>query len=139
MGTKESLKRRKDIPDEHVEELVMRAAKLQDEASAATQNSASSNDIEAIAEELDIAPEYVEQAISGWRKEQSDIEAQGKQSRILQRRKRIMRFMIGVSLLGLLGIGITAFTTVSLFGWKGLLGAFLAGVAGLWFLFWLIT
>ena len=139
MSTKEILKRRKDIPDDQVEELVERAAKLQDQAAKASQQTASSSDIEAVAAELDIGSEFVEQAIANWRQEQSDLAADTKRSRIAQRRKKILGIMAGLGLVGLMGVGVATLAAFSLLGWQGLALVGIAGAGALWFLFWLIT
>jgi len=139
MSTKEILQRRKDIPDDQVEELVARAAKLQDQATETSRQTASPSDVEAVAAELDIAPEYVEQAIAGWRQEQSNLSADNKRSRIAKRRKKILGVMAGLGLVGRLGIGVATLTAFSMLGWQGLALIGLAGVGLMWFLFWLIT
>ena len=66
MTTKETLMQRPDIPDECVQELVERAAILQDRARSDTAT-ATPEEIVRVAEELDIDSEYVEQAIAEWR------------------------------------------------------------------------
>jgi len=139
MSTKEILQRRKDIPDDQVEELVERAAKLQDQAAKASRQTASSSDIEAVAAELDIAPEYVEQAIAGWRQEQSDVAADDKRSRITQRRKKIVAAALGITGLGLLGFGAVGAMAFFSLGWQGLALAGLGIVGILGFFVWLIT
>jgi len=139
MSTKEILQRRKDIPDNQVEELVARAAKLQDQATQASRQTASHSDVEAVAAELDIEPEFVEQAIANWRQEQEDVAADTQKSRIAQRRKKILGIMTGLGFVGLLGVGVTALMAFSALGWQGLALAGIASAGALWFLFWLIT
>ena len=139
MGTKEILQRRQDIPDDQVEELVARAAKLQDDAMAAREDKASSSDIQAVAAELDIEPQFVEQAIASWRLEQDSSESAGRHTRILERRKRTLRIVGGIALIGLLGAGLTVLTAFSAFGWQGIVASAIAGVGLVWFLLALIT
>ena len=139
MGTEETLRRRRDIPDEAIEELVAKAAKLQDDAVLAADRMASSQDIEAVASELNIAPEFVEQAIESWRSEQSQLASHGPQSRIAKRRKKTMKIVTGLALttcavaVGSVALGLTVF------GLKGLLAVGAVGVLGLGFLIWLIS
>jgi hypothetical protein len=139
MGIEETLRRRKDIPDNEVEELVARAAKLQDEAHAGVSNRASSNDVEAVAAELDIAPEFVEQAIQGWRKETGIGADDTGQSRIAQRRKRTMRIVLATGVVVIGGTAAAAVGGVALFGLTGLLTVSAIGIMGLGFLVWLIS
>ena len=139
MGIEETLRRRKDIPDDEVEELVARAAKLQDEAQVSVSNRASSDDVEAVAAELDIAPEFVEQAIQGWRNE-TGIGATGTgQSKIVQRRKRTMRIVLATGVVVIGGTAAAAVGGVALFGLTGLLTVGAIGIMGLGFLVWLIS
>ena len=139
MGTKEILQQRPDIPDDQVEELVERAAKLQDDAASAREGRASTSDIMAVAAELDVAPEFVEQAIASWRREQQDCESTAKHARILERRKRTLRIVTGVGLLGVMIATLTTMAAFSVFGWQGLAITAVAGAVLLWFLLTMIT
>ena len=139
MGTEETLRRRKDIPDEIVQDLVASAAELQDLAQAKTSKQASSHDIESVAAELDIAPQYVEQAIARWRAEAAAKSPLTGQSKIARRRKKTMRMVgtIAVVSTGLMaGLAVMG---VSFFGLSALLAVGALGVVGLGFLVWLIT
>jgi len=138
MTTKEILLRRKDIPDECVEELVARASALQEEAQAATTGHASEAEITRVAEELDIAPEYVNQAIEQWRGETETGTMDETQVRIRSRGQTMMRWMLGGLLVTtVIGAALT-FASVSIFGWKGLAGVGTAAAAVLAFLSWLL-
>ena len=100
---------------------------------------ASSDDVEAVAAELDIAPEFVEQAIQGWRKA-TGIGATGTgQSKIVQRRKRTMRIVLATGVVVIGGTAAAAVGGVALFGLTGLLTVGAIGIMGLGFLVWLIS
>ena len=75
---------RKDIPDEYVEELVARAAQLQ-EQSEAPNDTVSVNDIEAVATELNIDPKFVEAAIEEWRRDDTNKPEEEARNRVKQR------------------------------------------------------
>ena len=85
--TAEMLRRRRDIPDAEVEALVERAALLQERAHDRQENHATEAEIAEVAAELDIAPEYVEQAITAWRTEKTSGPINPANPRILARRK----------------------------------------------------
>lgn len=108
MGTKETLRRRKDIPDDQVEELVSRAARLQDQALASPEG-ASESEIAAVAEELDIDPQYVEAAIAQWRTEQESDESITSREKVQLRGRRFLK--------GILAFGGVVLVGVPLLGW----------------------
>ena len=138
MTTKEILLRRKDIPDECVEDLVARASTLQDEAQSARAGHASEAEITRVAEELDIAPEYVNQAIEQWRSETATATKNETQVRIRSRGRTMMRWMLGGLVVAIaIGAALT-FASVSIFGWKGLAGVATATAAIVAFLSWLL-
>lgn len=139
MGTKEILQRRTDIPDDQVEALILRAATLQDQHIHSTENTASPDEIAAVASELDIAPEYVEQAIADWRSEQSDSENNLRRDRITQRRRKIMMGVAGIVAIIVGAVGLIAAAGVSAFGWPGIAVAASIAFGGLGFLIWLMT
>lgn len=138
MTTKEILLRRKDIPDECVEELVARASALQEQAQTATDGHASEAEVTRVAEELDIAPEYVNQAIEQWRGETAAAATDETQVRIRSRGRTMMRWMLGgLVVTTAIGAALT-FASVSIFGWKGLAGLGTAAAAIVAFVSWLL-
>ena len=107
MSTKETLLRRKDIPDHAVEELIARAAQLQDE-SQNNADTASAAQIVAVAEELDIEERYVQQAIEEWSQSGDELAADDSRNRIRKRGQKMLKIaalcvvalMLGVPLTG---------------------------------------
>ena len=93
MSTKETLRKRKDIPDEYVETLVARAAQLQEQSKQAD-NEASENDIKAVAKELNIETKYVEAAIAEWRKDTSQTPEEAARARVKNRGKALLRGLL---------------------------------------------
>ena len=137
MSTKEVLLQRPDIPDESVQELIERAAELQDRAQTEPVH-ATANDVVRVAEELNIEPQFVEQAISEWRTSQTEVASAAAKSRIKQRGRTVMRWMlIGLVVTTAIGAALT-FASVAMFGWKGLVGLGTATAAIVAFLFWLL-
>jgi hypothetical protein len=122
MSTKETLRQRKDIPDDQVEELVARAAQLQEKAQP-SQMVASESEIAAVAQELDIEPQYVEAAIAQWRDEQQSAPDTASRNRIKKRRKTAMKGVLIIGGLLLIGIPVLGWAV-----WATL------GVSGLWVL-----
>ena len=133
MSTKETLRMRKDIPDEHVEKLVARAAELQHQ-SKRTNNKASESDIEAVANELNIDSKYVEAAIKEWRQEETHAPERSARNRVKNRGRAFLKGLLiitGVATIGgpLLGwalwktLGSTVFFTVA-----GGIAAIIAGI-----------
>ena len=102
--TAEMLRRRRDIPDTEVESLVERAAQLQEREQARDDKHATADEIAEVAAELDIDPRYVEQAISGWRTEQSAGPINPPSERILARRKTAVRAVIVVVTTAVVGL-----------------------------------
>jgi hypothetical protein len=139
MGTKETLRRRSDIPDAVVEELIAQAALLQDQDQSAKSNTASVGELTAVAAELDIDPKYVEQAISQWRNASGQRIDHGTESSIVARRKKTLR------ILAIIG-GLTAFTATiiallsgALFGFTGMLIAGVIGITTFGLVAWLLS
>lgn len=138
MSTKETLMKRPDIPDEYVEELVERAAILQDRDQPES-NHATPEDIVRVAEELDIDPQYVEQAITEWQEARVDASSHENRQRIQGRGRKMMRvFLIGLTAVTVLGIA-AAVSGVVMFGWAGLAGVGGAVAAIVAFIGWLIS
>ena len=102
--TAEMLRRRRDIPDAEVEPLVERAALLQERAHNRPENHATEAEIADVAAELDIAPEYVEQAIAAWRTEKTSGPINPPNARILARRKTAIRVFIGIAAAAVAGL-----------------------------------
>jgi hypothetical protein len=138
MGIEETLRGRPDIPDEDVQEIIARAAKLQDHDSATVKNLASAAEVAAVAEELDIETQYVDLAIAQWRENNEakpEVEAQ---TRIKGRGRKMMRWAIASFIVvGILGTA-AAVGSVAVFGWSGLAGLGAATAAAASFLLWLI-
>lgn len=133
MTTKELLLKRPDIPDECVQELVERAAVLQDEGRT-TADHASAADIVRVAEELDIEPQYVEQAIAEWRLQESKGESLQSRQRIRSRGRTMMRlFLVGLAVTVAAAAAIAVGSYMA-FGWGGIASLAAAVVA---FLMWM--
>ena len=138
MGIEDTLLRRPDIPDDEVQEIIARAAKLQDQDAAIRKNTATHEDVAAVAEELNIDSHYVETAIAEWRKERETTPELETQARIKSRCKTMMRWAIATFItIGILGTA-AAVGSVAAFGWAGLAGVGAAAVAGISFLLWLM-
>jgi len=138
MGIEDTLLRRPDIPDDEVQEIIARAAKLQDQDAAIRKNTATHEDVAAVAEELNIDSHYVETAIAEWRKERETTPELETQARIKSRGKTMMRWAIATFItIGILGTA-AAVGSVAAFGWAGLAGVGAAAVAGISFLLWLM-
>ena len=138
MGIEETLLRRQDIPDDEVQEIIARAAKLQDNDAASRKNLASDADVAAVAKELDIEAHHVEAAIAQWREEKEIKPALEAHTRIKNRGQTMMRWAIAsFIILGILGTA-AAVGSVAAFGWVGLAGIGAAAVAGIGFLLWLM-
>ncbi len=75
MSVRERLLQRPDVPDEDVDDLVAIAAQLQDEARA-DDGRATVEDVQRVAGELDIAPEYVEQALGELQRRREEAKAE---------------------------------------------------------------
>ena len=115
MSTKETLMRRKDIPDEAVEELIARAAQLQDEARPEG-TTANANDIVAVAEELNIDEAYVKQAIEEWATSHDQKPVDASRERIRARGRKMLKLaVLGVVAL-MLGVPLTGWAIWSTLG-----------------------
>ncbi len=136
MSIEETLRRRSDIPDEHVEELISRASRLQDDARK-TEEGASESEIVAVAQELDIDPQYVEAAIAQWRNEQEDTSVVASRARVKQRGKTLMKGALILGGLVLVGVPVLSWVAWATLGapalWAigGLAAAALAGIVWL--------
>ena len=115
MSTKETLRRRKDIPDDQVEELVARAAQLQDE-SERIPDTASPVEIMAVAGELNIEPEYVEAAIEEWRQTQVDTPRSASRERVKSRGRAILKGTLLLAAALIIGVPLLAWTAWSTLG-----------------------
>ncbi len=133
MTTKELLLQRPDIPDECVQDLVERAAVLQDEGRATTEH-ASAADIVRVAEELDIEPQYVEQAIAEWRLRDENDDAIESRQRIRSRGRTMMRILVVGLAIAIASAAAVAIASYMAFGWTGIAGI---GAAVLAILMWL--
>ena len=133
MSTKETLRRRKDIPDDQVEELVARAAQLQDESKHAPET-ASPTEIMAVAGELNIEPEYVEAAIDEWRRTQADQPTSTARARVKNRGKAILKGALLFSAVAVIGVPLIAWAAWNTLGptvvliAAGVVAAVIAGI-----------
>lgn len=106
---RQQLRARRDVPDEDIDDIIELAQKRQDEVRRASEGRASVEQIEAIAAELDIAPEHVEDAIGDLRRHREEAAAAlAEQARVSkleqQRRSATLRKLakgFGALLLGL--------------------------------------
>jgi hypothetical protein len=116
MSTREILRSRPDVPDEAIDDIIAEAARLQD----ADQDAASgptTDDVRAVAAELDIDPRYVDEAIASLADRRAAQEADAaaatviQQERAARRRKLLVSggisvaALLGLVLLGTLGLG----------------------------------
>jgi len=69
MSLREQLRRRADVPNEKIDDVIERASLLQDEEREAAEG-ASIEEVERVAAELDIDPRYVEEALNQLKKEE---------------------------------------------------------------------
>jgi len=138
MGIEETLRQRPDIPDDDVQEIIARAAKLQDNDDASGNNLATDDDVAAVAKELNIEAQYVEAAIAQWREDAASRPELDTQDRIRSRGRTMMRWAIAVFIItGILGTA-AAVGSVAAFGWVGLAGIGAVAVAGVAVLLWLM-
>ena len=130
MTTKETLLQRPDIPNECVQELVERAAILQDRAGSDSET-ATPEEIVRVAEELDIDSEYVEQAIAEWRANQVNQTTNTAKHRVRQRGRTMMRVVLVGLAIGALALTAAAVTSFMSYGYAGLAGLAAAVVAAI--------
>mgnify|MGYP000433104429 CR=1 FL=1 len=106
MSTRETLLQRADIPDADVDDVIAIAAELQDADRAAAEG-ASLEEVEQVAGELDIAPAYVEEALTELKRRREDAAADAAQQAAL--RKQVLLggagLLAGGALLLLLWVG----------------------------------
>ena len=129
---------RKDIPDEHVEELVARAAQLQ-EQSQTPNDTVSANDIEAVATELNIESKFVEAAIEEWRRRETNKPVDAARDRVKQRGRAFLRGLLilaGITVVGGPLLGWALWTTLGSTMFFAVAGAIAAVIAGV---LWLIS
>ena len=106
MSTKETLLRRQDIPDHAVEELISRAAQLQDESQPDT-GTANADEIVAVAEELDIDERFVQQAIQEWSESNGTSLADDSRTKIRKRGQTILKMAALCAVALMLGVPLT--------------------------------
>ena len=129
---------RKDIPDEHVEELVARAAQLQEQSQTPT-DTVSANDIEAVATELNIESKFVEAAIEEWRRRETNKPVDAARDRVKQRGRAFLRGLLilaGITVVGGPLLGWALWTTLGSTMFFAVAGAIAAVIAGV---LWLIS
>ena len=102
-STREALRRRPDVPNEDIDDIIARASELQDADRAHDADHATVAEVEAVAEELDIDASYVEKAINAIRADRLE------QASIAKNRTRWLSWIgMGLVALGLVfggGIG----------------------------------
>ena len=106
MGTKETLLHRQDIPDHAVEELVARAAELQDQ-SQSNADTANPEEIVAVAEELDIDERFVQQAIQEWSQSNKMSLSDDSRSKIRKRGQTMLKVAALCAVALMLGVPLT--------------------------------
>ncbi len=109
MDLHEKLRRRPDVPDDDVDDVIELAARLQEEARRGPAPGATVDDVKAVAAELDIEPEFVEQAIVRRRED-----AERARSERAARSQRIRRLV-----LVLVAADIVAMALAAGFAWMG--------------------
>lgn len=97
--TRSRLLARPDIPDADVDDIVARAAALQDADRAHDDAHATQAEVEAVAAELDIAPHYVDEAIDAIRRERQTVAERASERE--RSRSRALR-LTGLGIAGLL-------------------------------------
>lgn len=105
--TREALRRRPDVPDDEIDDVIGRAAALQDAARAHDRSHATAEEVAEVAAELDIAPEYVDQAIAALRQEkQAVVAATAERAATRSRNLRSVGLVLAaLAALGGLGVG----------------------------------
>lgn len=109
MDLRENLRGRPDVPDDQVDDVIELAARLQKEARAKPPSGATVADVQAVAAELDIEPEFVEQAIVRHRQD-----AEQTQAARVARSRRIRRLVLAFVAVDLVVLGM-----VGGFVWMG--------------------
>lgn len=117
MGIREELLRRGQIPADQVDDLIAEAGRLQEHDRALEEHRATREELDRVAGELDISPEYVERALQKREEERRAAEAAAVEAaeRAKEAAKRRTLLLAG-------GAGAAAVLGVSLLG-IGLLGA----------------
>ena len=116
--TRQTLRRRADIPNEDIDDIIERAEMLQNAENEHSSSHATLEEVEAVAEELDIAPNYVEDAIQAMRAER-DTQSQGEARRTTLRRRWLKRTGLvaavfsALSMIGGVGVGMTGASALS--------------------------
>lgn len=99
MNTREALRRRPDIAVEDIDEIVALAADLQ---AASAPRGATVEQVQAVAEELDVDPRYVEEALGLLRQRRKE------QAEALSRRQRVRTRALQGAAAGMLLLGVVA-------------------------------
>lgn len=94
MHTREELRRRADVPDADIEQIIEVAAELQD-AEREAEARPTVAELEDVAAELDIEPRYVEEAIGRIQAQRAERERQAAQA--AERRGRLLRGAGGIA------------------------------------------
>lgn len=112
MSILKELQQRSDVPNRDIDDIIGIASELQEEARRS--RGASVSDVEAVAEELDIDPAYVEEAI-GVLQDRRRAEEEARALQGMQRRKlvRVAGIVAGGVLLLLVGLTLTGAARLS--------------------------
>ncbi len=104
MPLRESLRDRPDVPDEDIDDIIEIASRRQDEARA-PDRTASRDEVDAVARELDIAPEHVEAAIHTLREQRAAAAAAKAEAEVAtaRLRRRVGMGLLAAAVLGLVG------------------------------------
>ena len=106
-ATREALRRRPDVPNEDIDDIIARASQLQDADRDHADDHATVAEVEAVAEELDIDASYVEKAIAAIKSDR-DAEA-SRQASATRNRYRWLSWigmgLVAIALVGGSGVG----------------------------------
>ena len=114
MDPRESLRQRSDVSNADIEQIIEVAAGLQDADQAASARPTIA-ELEAVASELDIQPEYVDKAINQLRDEREAAAEAAREASVARAGRRSVAAVVGAAgllfLLGLVGIGASSLTS----------------------------
>lgn len=107
-AVRETLVRRPDVPNEKIDDVIERAQRLQDEAIEASEG-ATLEELEAVAQELEIDPVYVEQALEQLRADDEAAERQAELDALADKAaagRRVRAVGLGMAVLLALGASV---------------------------------
>lgn len=121
MGIREELLRRGQIPQDEVDDIIAEAGRLQEHDRALAEGRATQDELDRVASELDISPEYVQRALKK-REEDRRVAAQkvldeAEEAKAAATRRRTLGLgalgVGGMLLVSLLGLGLVGSSAVS--------------------------